>query len=215
MRMLLAILVLACSMLSVLACYGNGCGGQYNFHTCSQAICHNGKYVGYGCRHGVCPFVCHGAGCQNARISFNSMNPSQLRNSALYGNWGTGAYGYRGCFGGNCGFWGGCMNGQCGGFYDFRRCNAHSCLSGPYHGYGCNGGVCRYICFGGMCHTPYAYGLGCYGPSCDGYYQFPKLNCEGPECYGYDEEGREEEGYQDEEKEESKNKNSSTKVENY
>lgn len=202
--MLHVLLVLTCSVLPSLACYGNGCGGQYDFHTCNQAICHNRGYTGYGCRHGVCPIVCVGSGCQNALTTYNNMNPTQLRRSALYGNWGNGAYGFRGCYGGNCGFWTGCMNNRCGGFYDFRRCSAPSCISGPYHGYACGNGACRYICFSGMCHTPYAYGQACSGLACSGYYQFPKLHCEGMSCYG--EEVKKEEEEDKEESEQTKKK---------
>nr|CDS22067.1 expressed conserved protein [Echinococcus granulosus] len=183
MNTLLLLLTIVHTILPSLACYGNGCGGQYNFRACNEPICHYGKYIGYGCRHGVCPFVCYGSGCRNTQTSYNNMNPLQLRNSNFYGGWGNGAYGYRGCLGGNCGFWGGCVNGHCGGFYDFRNCKTPSCVSGPYHGYACFDGTCRYICFQGICHTPYAYGLGCYGPGCDGYYQFPKVGYHGT-CSG-------------------------------
>ncbi|VDD81644.1 unnamed protein product [Mesocestoides corti] len=174
----LFVVFLACLASPSLACYGNGCNGRYNFQTCTTPVCHYGKYIGYGCRHGICPVVCLGVGCRGV----SGVTPRSLERSGFYGVWGNGAYGHRGCYGGNCGYWAGCLNGRCGGYYDFRRCRTPMCVSGPYHGYGCANGVCRFICFQNVCHTPYAYGLRCYGPSCDRYYQLPELECNGVNC---------------------------------
>ncbi|CDI96888.2 expressed conserved protein [Echinococcus multilocularis] len=171
MNTLLLLLTIVHTILPSLACYGNGCGGQYNFRACNEPTCHYGKYNGYGCRHGVCPFVCYGSGCRNTQTITSTVGLGQ------WGLWLSRLSWWK------LRVWGGCVNGHCGGFYDFRNCKTPSCVSGPYHGYACFDGTCRYICFQGICHTPYAYGLGCYGPGCDGYYQFPKVGYHGT-CSG-------------------------------
>ncbi|KAL5964626.1 hypothetical protein TSMEX_007634, partial [Taenia solium] len=119
---------------------------QPTFPSCQSSVCRAGANTGYGCRDGVCDYACSKLFCRSAD---NTVFPQK----GILEEWGIGAPGIRGCYGGNCGYWDGCKNGKCKGFYDFKQCQANECVSEPFHGYDCtDGGNCQVVCHGDACH---------------------------------------------------------------
>ncbi|VDD81645.1 unnamed protein product [Mesocestoides corti] len=164
------LIVLASFVATSFGCVGNGCGGDYSFDACSEPVCYSGRYIGYGCHDGVCDYVCYGLGCRNFGYGGYGVHPKSTQKPAqkgLYDGWAHGAQGQRGCKGGNCGYWGGCDAGRCVGYYNFRKCNTPVCTNGPFYGFGCDSGVCAFVCYGDACHATQNYGKDCENGECD------------------------------------------------
>ncbi|KAL5964625.1 hypothetical protein TSMEX_007633 [Taenia solium] len=131
---------------------GSGYPRLPTFPSCQLPVCHSGASTGYSCHDGDCDFVCSQFLCRGAA---NSVLPQR----AMQEVWGSGALGVQGCYGGNCGYWGGCKEDKCEGFYDFKQCRVGECVSGQFQGYGCTtSGNCNIVCHDGVCHVVDYYG---------------------------------------------------------